>query len=55
MTLLQALQVWETMTLYGRLRVLLFGRYPGCARGGLCRAPLRSGTDEGSVLNPYNP
>jgi len=24
-------------------------------RVGLCRAALRSGTDEGSVLNPYNP
>jgi hypothetical protein len=24
-------------------------------RGGLSRAALRSGTDEGSVLNPYNP
>ena len=23
--------------------------------GGLFRAPLRCGTDEGSVLNPYNP
>ncbi|WP_262897894.1 MULTISPECIES: hypothetical protein [unclassified Pedobacter] len=27
----------------------------GAGFAGLCRAALRSGTDEGSVLNPYNP
>ncbi|MGN8059486.1 hypothetical protein ACTJKN_24610 [Pedobacter sp. 22163] len=55
MTLFPIFEVWgcEFVGLINSFTNL--GVTPAAQGGGLFRAPLRCGTDEGSVLNPYNP